>query len=142
VTVSPQAATYASGSSVRLSAQAAPGYCFSSWTGLASGTPNETVLVIQQNYNLRANFMPGAITLMSTNVGILASGATFVMNATATPGCGWSIKPNVDWISVSKTFATSASPTFAYAVRPNTTGVRRTGTITVADKTVTVTQFP
>jgi hypothetical protein len=98
--------------------------------------------VVQQNYNVTANFIPGFVLPQTTNVGILASGTTFVMNTSASPGCVWTIKTNVDWIRPSKELATSASPTFTYTVQPNTTGTKRTGIITVGDTVVTVTQFP
>jgi hypothetical protein len=142
VVLSPSAATYAAGTSVTLSATPADGYCFSSWTGLIRGTANETVLNVRDHYNVTATFIPGAVTPATRNVGILASGTVFVMNTSATTGCGWTIKSGVDWIIVSKSFATSDSPAFAYTVLPNKTGIRRTGTLTVAGTTVTVTQFP
>jgi astacin len=47
---------YAANSTVSLSANPAPGYCFSSWTGLLSGTPAQTSLTITKTYSLVANF--------------------------------------------------------------------------------------
>jgi astacin len=139
VSLSPQAASYAAGSSVALSASAAPGFCFTSWTGLGA---ESQVLIVDKNHNITANFIPGSVTLQTTNVGILAAGTTFVMNTMAPAGCAWTIKSNVDWITVSKSFATSASPNFTYTVKPNTTGLKRVGTMTVDKTTITVTQFP
>jgi len=56
VSTNPSGSLFASGSVVTLTATPASGYCFSSWSGLLSGTPAQTSLTITKSYNVTANF--------------------------------------------------------------------------------------
>ena len=56
VSINPSGSLFASGSIVTLTATPSPGYCFSSWSGLLSGTPALTSLTITKSYNVTANF--------------------------------------------------------------------------------------
>jgi hypothetical protein len=131
---------YPLGSVVKLHATPASGYCFKSWSGLTASTPSETSLTVKSKYNLKANFLTGAVTPASTSVSVPSSGGKYNFHTVASTGCGWTIKSNASWITVSKTSATSSAPNFSYIVQRNTTGAARTGTITVDRKTVRITQ--
>jgi len=52
----PNQATYNHGSSVVLTATAAAGYAFSSWSGDATGTTNPLTVIMNANKNITANF--------------------------------------------------------------------------------------
>ncbi|HYP07760.1 MAG TPA: BACON domain-containing carbohydrate-binding protein, partial [Bryobacteraceae bacterium] len=140
--IAPAASTtlYGDGLKVAITATPASGYCFSGWTGLTAGTPNQTTVSMTRSYAPVAAFIPGAVTPAVTAASIPAAGGTFTMNTTATTGCGWGIKSSASWLTVSKTYATSASPSFSYTVQPNTTGVARTAYLTIHNRTVTITQ--
>jgi uncharacterized repeat protein (TIGR02543 family) len=56
VTKNPNQATYASGSSVILTATANAGYKFVSWSGDATGTTNPLTIIMNANKNITANF--------------------------------------------------------------------------------------
>jgi hypothetical protein len=131
---------YSQGSMVNLNATPMTGYCFSAWTGLAAGTPNQTAVTMTRSLSPVATFIPGAITPSITSATVPAAGGTFTMNTTATTGCGWIVKSSAAWLKVSKAYATSAAPTFTYTLQPNTSGLVRTATITIGSKPVTITQ--
>jgi astacin len=133
---------YGAGTNVTLNATPAVGYCFSNWTGLAAGTSNATSLLMSRSLSVAANFIAGAITPAVTAVTVAAAGGTFTMDTTATTGCGWTIQALDPWLTVSKTYATSASPSFTYTVQPNTTLLPRTGSLVINGRIVSVTQTP
>ncbi|MBI3301304.1 MAG: hypothetical protein HYZ72_04405, partial [Deltaproteobacteria bacterium] len=54
--------------------------------------------------------------------------------------CGWTAQSNVDWITITSSMSGSGTKTIWYTVAANTTGSSRTGTLTIAGKTFTVTQ--
>jgi hypothetical protein len=54
-------------------------------------------------------------------------------------GCPWAATSNAPWIRVTSSMPRAGDDAFSYQVEPNT-GIARTGTITVAGRTHTVTQ--
>ncbi len=56
ITRNPDAASYAAGTVVTLTATPATGYTFSNWSGGASGTGNTTTVTINANTSVTANF--------------------------------------------------------------------------------------
>lgn len=131
---------YPDGTLMSFDAKHAAGYCFSYWSGLSSSASPQTSLVVRRGYAVKANYVTGAVTPASLSLSIPRAGGTYTMNTTASTGCRWAIKSNASWISVSRSVATSSTPSFTYTIAANTTGAKRTGTITVDGKTVTVVQ--
>ena len=91
VVVTPNQATYNSGSSVQLTATPNPGYSFAGWSGDASGTVNPLTVVVNANKNIVALFTlnpaigPGDINLggaasfnILTKSGISTTGVTSI----------------------------------------------------------------
>ena len=68
-----------------------------------------------------------------------ASGGNGSVNVTTQAGCGWSAKSNAPWITITGGASGNGNGTVSYLVAANT-GSERTGTITVSNKTFTVTQ--
>ena len=54
--------------------------------------------------------------------------------------CSWTTASDAPWLTITSTYAFSASGTVFYSVAPNSTGATRTGHLTVAGQTVTITQ--
>jgi hypothetical protein len=54
--------------------------------------------------------------------------------------CSWTTASDAPWLTITSTYAFSNSGTVVYAVAPNTTGATRTGHLSVAGQTVTITQ--
>ena len=89
--------------------------------------------------NQTANFRPQCVYSISpTGVTVPASSGSGSINVTADAGCSWTTTSNVPWITVTNGAGTG-NGTATFTVQANT-GAVRTGTVTVAGLTFTVTQ--
>jgi hypothetical protein len=70
---------------------------------------------------------------------VAAGGATGSIDVIATAGCAWTSRSNAPWISVQSGVTGTGSGRVEYRVDQNSGG-SRTGSITIADQTFTVTQ--
>jgi hypothetical protein len=68
-----------------------------------------------------------------------ASGGTRTISVNAASGCAWNAISNVDWITVTAGSSGNGAGTVTISVAP-TSGPSRSGTLTIAGQTVTVTQ--
>ena len=78
------------------------------------------------------------VTPMSASFGQEGGAAT--IDVTTDALCAWSAASNVPWLVITSGSGATGSARVAYQVQPNDTGIQRTGTMTIAGKTVTVTQ--
>jgi len=69
-----------------------------------------------------------------------ASGGSGVVSVTAGAGCSWTAASNISWITITSGASGSGGGTAGYSVAANTSSTSRTGTLTVAGQTHTVTQ--
>ena len=69
-----------------------------------------------------------------------AAGGTGLVLITAASNCSWTAKSNVSWISITAGSSGAGGGAVSYTVAPNTSSSSRTGTLTIADQTHTVTQ--
>ena len=81
----------------------------------------------------------GPITLSSTSQSFDATGGGGSVNVSAT-GCSWTASSNVSWISITAGSSGNGNGTVSYSVAANTTGSPRTGTLTIANQIVVITQ--
>ncbi len=79
-------------------------------------------------------------SISPTSQTVSASAGTGSVSVTTTAGCSWVATSNAGWISVTSGSSGSGNGTVNYSVTANTTTSQRTGTITIAGKTFTVTQ--
>jgi hypothetical protein len=70
---------------------------------------------------------------------VVPAGGQASATVTAGSGCGWTAKADVNWITVNSGAIGSGNGTVTYTVAANN-GQTRTGTLTIAGKTLTVTQ--
>jgi hypothetical protein len=68
------------------------------------------------------------------------NGGTGYINITATAGCCWTATNNASWITITGSANGTGDGTVYYSIGLNTSSCSRTGTISVADQTFTVTQ--
>ena len=68
------------------------------------------------------------------------SGGNATVSVTSPAGCPWTAVSNASWILVTSGGSGSGNGTVTYSVAANTTGASRVGTLTIAGKTLTVTQ--
>ena len=68
-------------------------------------------------------------------------GAGGPISVSAAGGCAWTAQSNASWITITSGASGSGNGTATFSVAANTNGLARTGAITVASTTVTVTQL-
>ncbi|MDP2759323.1 MAG: BACON domain-containing carbohydrate-binding protein, partial [Sideroxyarcus sp.] len=81
-----------------------------------------------------------AYSISPTSRDIAASSSTGSVTITASSGCAWTATSNASWITVTSGASGSGSGTVAYSVSANTDTRARSGTLTLAGETFTVTQ--
>src|SRR5262245_4393905 len=84
--------------------------------------------------------VPCAPTLAATSASMPAGGGTSTVGVTAGAGCNWTAVSNVSWITVTSGAAGTGAGSVGYAVAANTSTTARTGTMTIAGVTFTVTE--
>jgi hypothetical protein len=78
-------------------------------------------------------------TVAPLSPSVPAGGASVRVDVAAQAGCAWTATSNAPWITVSSGAAGTGNGAVQLNVQPNT-GAPRTGTVTVAGQTVTITQ--
>jgi hypothetical protein len=155
----------ASGSSANASISSPVGGATYAWTvtnGTINGSPIGTTINFTANANpvtLRATGTTASgcsasdfvnitvttgctFTISPTGSALDSAGGSRVIGVTAGSGCAWTAVSNSAFLTVTGGSSGSGNGTVSYSVAANGTGVVRTGTITVAGKTFTVTQAP
>jgi extracellular elastinolytic metalloproteinase len=79
-------------------------------------------------------------SISPTSASVAAAGGTGTVSVTATAGCTWSAISNASFITVTGGGLGTGNGTVSYSVAANTTTTSRTGTVTIAGQTFTVTQ--
>ena len=79
-------------------------------------------------------------TISPTSKAFAATGGTSTVKVTTSSSCSWTAKSNASWLSIKSGSNYRGSATVTYAVAVNTSTRSRTGTLTIAGKTFTVTQ--
>jgi subtilisin family serine protease len=83
---------------------------------------------------------PCSYTVAPLSANAAASGGTGTINVTTQAGCAWTAVSNAGWITITSGASGSGNGSFNYSVAANSNTTQRTGTITAAGKTVTITQ--
>jgi hypothetical protein len=71
---------------------------------------------------------------------VAATGGSGLVNISTTVGCLWSASASVPWLSITGATSGTGAGTLNFSVTPNATTAVRTGTLTIAGQTFTVTQ--
>ncbi|MDQ3010585.1 MAG: beta galactosidase jelly roll domain-containing protein, partial [Acidobacteriota bacterium] len=79
-------------------------------------------------------------SISPTNQSFSASGGSSSVSVTTTSACGWTASSNASWITLTSGFSGNGNGTVFYSVSSNTSTSQRTGTLTIAGQTYTVTQ--
>jgi hypothetical protein len=78
--------------------------------------------------------------LSSTSQAFVPAGGSGTVNVTAAAGCNWLAQSNVSWITLTSATSGSGNGAVSYAVAANPATAARSGTLSVAGQTFTVTQ--
>jgi hypothetical protein len=81
-----------------------------------------------------------AFTLSTTSQPMPAAGGSSGVTVTTNPGCGWAATSNAAWVTITSGLPGSGAGPLNFSVSANTTPAERTGTLTVAGQTLTLTQ--
>ena len=108
------------------------------WNGLVKTGGRLNVFKAMQNQTV-CNFQFSPTTIEFSN-----AGGNGIQPVTAATNCDYAVKSNVPWITVTAGNPGSGNSQFSYSVAPMpiplTAGFGRSGTISVGDKTLTITQ--
>jgi len=99
-----------------------------------------TITVGGQTFTVTQAAASCTYSLAPVSQSVAAAGASGSFAVTSSGGCAWTATSNAPWISISGTASGSGNGTVAFTVAVNSVTTPRTGTITVAGQTFTVTQ--
>jgi uncharacterized delta-60 repeat protein len=86
------------------------------------------------------NNLPCAYALDPLGTNFSDAGGSGSFDVITPTACAWMAQSNVTWISITSGASGSGNGTASYSVAANTDSTPRTGTVTVADQTLTITQ--
>ncbi len=98
-----------------------------------------TVTVNDAQIAISQDPAPCKFTISPTNAGVAAAGGTTTIRVDAQGGCAWTATSQTDWIQVASGASGNGSGTLTISVAPNA-GAARSGSVTVANQTVVVSQ--
>jgi M6 family metalloprotease-like protein len=85
---------------------------------------------------------PCTYSISPTSQSFSASGGTGSVSLTTQSGCNWTAVSNASWIMITSNSSGAGSGTVNYSAGANTSASLRSGTMTIAGKTFTVSQDP
>jgi len=100
----------------------------------------ETVYILQMVAGLRDSSSLCTYSISSNKQSFTSSAGTGGVNVTTTSGCNWTATSSSSWLTVTSGTSGNGSGTVAYSVLANPNTTSRTGMITIAGQTFTVTQ--
>lgn len=109
-------------------------------SNFASNTRTGTMTIAGQTFSITQNGMTCTYGISPTTQSVSASGESGEVSVSAADGCGWTANSNDSWISVTSGSNGDGNGTVSYSVSPNSTIDPKTGTITIAGKTFTISQ--
>ncbi len=113
-------------------------YMVSANSGASSRTGTLTIAGSTHTVTQAGQSCAYSISPASQSMG--ASGGNGTVNVTTTSGCAWTAVSNASWITLTSGSSGSGNGTVNYTVTANGTTSSRTGTMTIAGNTFTVTQ--
>ncbi len=107
------------------------------WGGSYSGMVLQSVSIV----NIQGAPVVCTYSISPTSASVNGSSGSGTVTVTASGGsCAWTASSNTAWITVTSGASGTGSGTVGYSYTANNTGDQRTGTITIAGKTFTLTQ--
>jgi len=107
---------------------------------LIGGSSTGLICVSVANASSGSSQAACSFSLSPTNQSFDAAGGTGNVSVQTSSGCSWSATTNVTWISVTTGASGTGNGTVVYQVQPNVTGQARSGSLTIAGQTFTVSQ--
>nr|MDQ3011869.1 fibronectin type III domain-containing protein [Acidobacteriota bacterium] len=105
-----------------------------------TGAERSGVITVAGQSFLVQQSSPCTYTVSPSLQGIVAAGGTGSTNVTVGATCSWMAASSVPWITVTSGATGTGNGTVNYSVATNGTGSQRSGQITIADKSLLITQ--
>ena len=106
-----------------------------------SGQRTGTITIAGKTFTVTQDGTNCSYSIAPTSITLGASASTNVVNVTAGPGCAWTATSNDPaFLSINSGASGSGNGTVTYTIAANSTTAQRTGTLTIAGQTFTVTQ--
>jgi PKD repeat protein len=93
-----------------------------------------------ESASLPFTIIPCSYTIAPASQAMPAAGGTGTVTVTAAIGCTWTATSSASWITITSGASGSGNGTVSYTAAPNSSASSRTGTVTIAGQTFTVTQ--
>ncbi len=120
-------------------------YSVSENTNWFTGPRTGNITIAGQTFTItqgRGNCSYNSYSITPTSATYDSSGGTGSVSVTTGAGCSWGWLYSLSWASITSSSGTGGgSGTVNYTVSTNATGATRTGTMTIADQTFTLTQY-
>ncbi len=99
-----------------------------------------TLTLAGQTYTVTQAAAPCTYSITPTSQSFTATGGSGTVNVTAATGCAWTASSNDNWLTITSGASASGNGSAAFTAAANQLLASRTGTLTVAGQTFTVTQ--
>jgi glucose/arabinose dehydrogenase len=101
-----------------------------------------TITIAGQTFTVNQSGAPApcSFSINPTSQSFAAGGGTGTVGVTAGAGCAWTAQSNAGFITITSGGSGSGNGTVNYSVAANTSSSQRSGTMTIAGQTFTVTQ--
>ena len=99
-----------------------------------------TITVAGRTFTVTQATLVCSYTINPTSVDIPATPGTGTVTVSTNAGCAWTASSNANWITVTSGASGTGSGTVGFSVAQNTGKKDRTGTVTIAGRTFTITQ--
>jgi hypothetical protein len=114
-------------------------YAVTANTGASARTG--TIAIAGQTFTVnQASTSSCFYSISPTTQSVVAGGGTGTVTVTTSAGCAWTGVSNASWITVTSGASGSGNGSVGYTVAANPTTALRTGTVTIAGQTFTVSQ--
>jgi hypothetical protein len=113
---------------------------FSAAANSTTGPRTGTLTIAGQTFTVTQVAAACAFSISPTSQPVPAAGGTGSIAVTTTSGCAWSAMSNVAWLSITGGSSGAGAGTVSFSAAANSTTGPRTGTLTIAGQTFTVTQ--
>ncbi len=98
-----------------------------------------TIIIGNTGFVINEAGVPCTVTVSRNSIAAPAAGANGSIDVTAPDSCNWNAASNASWILLPTTSGSAQAPQ-PYTIAPSTIPKQRTGTITIANQVVKVTQ--
>jgi uncharacterized protein (TIGR03437 family) len=113
---------------------------FSATANPTAAQRSGTLTIAGQTFTVTQAGQPCTYTIAPTSQSFAVGGGTGTVNVTALAGCNWTATSNANWLTITSGGSGSGNGSVAFSVAANTSPMPRTGTLTIAGQTFTVTQ--